>query len=73
MKILYPDVDTKTINDSFICTICPASRQTRLIFQSNVKSTSPFNLLDIDIWGPYSCKTHTRCNIFLSIVDDFTK
>lgn len=74
MKNLYPDLDTKTSKDSCISTICPASKQMKLVFQdSYVKSTSAFELLHIDIWRVYFFKTHNGCNIFLTIVDDFTK
>lgn len=65
MKILFPDFDITTIKNIFLCTICPQSRQTRLAFQdSNVKSTNAFELLHMDVWGPYNYKTHNTCNTF---------
>ena len=72
LKALFPDIDTKGIKDSLICTICPASRQTRLPFHdSYIKTSLIFNPLHIDIWGPYPHKTHNGCDFFLTIVDGF--
>ena len=59
---------------SFICQICPMSRKTRALFtHSSIKSVSPFQLIHIDVWGPYQVKSHTGCNQFLTIVDDFSR
>lgn len=74
LKALYPDIDDKNIKDNFFCTICPASRQPRLPFKdSYIKTSQPFDLLHLDVWGPYSYKTHTGCTYFLTTVDDFTR
>ncbi|KAL2893081.1 Retrovirus-related Pol polyprotein from transposon RE1 [Bienertia sinuspersici] len=57
-----------------ICQICPMSRQTRLVFpSSSIKSVAPFQLLHLDIWGPYHVCTHNGCKSFLTIVDDFSR
>ena len=46
-----------------ICQICPASKQCRLSFPtSEIKSTKPFHLLHIDVWGPYKHATPSNCN-----------
>ena len=29
-------------------------------------------MIHIDVWGPYGVKTHSSCNQFITIVDDFT-
>ena len=72
LQAIFPDFNAKTIKDSLICTICPASRQPRLPFHdSSIKNSNIFDLLHIDIWGPYPHKTHHGCNFFLTIVDDF--
>ena len=57
-----------------ICQICPASKQCRLPFPtSEIKSTKPFHLLHIDVWGPYKHATPSNCTFFITIVDDFTR
>ena len=48
-KILFLEIDTKSIKDSFLCTICPQSRQNRLPFyDSYIKTNHAFDLLHID-------------------------
>ena len=62
------------MHESTICTICPAARQTRKSFPSStIKTTKPFQLIHIDVWGPYKHITHDGCNFILTIVDDFTR
>ena len=57
-----------------ICNICPMAKQKILPspFNNNF-SDSPFNLVHVDIWGPYSIPTHDGFKYFLSIVDDATR
>nr|XP_016483773.1 PREDICTED: uncharacterized protein LOC107804403 [Nicotiana tabacum] len=58
----------------FICSICPMARQQRLPFyDSTIHSTKPFQLVHIDIWGPYNTKTYNGFRYFLTLVDDFTR
>ena len=74
IKHVIPDCFvTDCINNS-LCQICPAAKQTRLSFPtSSIKSTKPFQLLHIDLWGPYRSKTHNNCNQFVTIVDDYSR
>ena len=32
LKVMFPHLDTKTVQENVICSICPAARQTRLTF-----------------------------------------
>lgn len=74
LKLLRPHLDLKHFKNNVICTVCPQAKQTRLPFSSStIKSSSPFQLLHLDVWGPYSHKTHNNCSYFLTIVDDFTR
>nr|XP_010318432.2 uncharacterized protein LOC101252423 [Solanum lycopersicum] len=53
----------------FMCTICPMARQERLPFsQSVTHSNSIFELLHVDIWGPYHTPTHDNYKYFIIIV-----
>lgn len=57
-----------------LCQICPLSRQTRIAFpNSQSQTTHYFELIHIDVWGPYKVKAHNGCNQFLTIVDDFSR
>lgn len=40
---------------------------------SSIKSDSIFELLHMDIWGPYKYSTYNGYNYFLTIVDDFSR
>lgn len=60
---------------SFVCSICPMARQSRLLFpDSSIKSSHPFQLIHVDTWGgPYSTPTYNGFKYFLTIVDDFSR
>lgn len=57
------------------CSICPMAKQTRKTFPIREHSTSThaFQLLHIDIRGPFRTPTHTGARYFLTIVDDFSR
>uniref|UniRef100_A0A803MBX8 Uncharacterized protein n=1 Tax=Chenopodium quinoa TaxID=63459 RepID=A0A803MBX8_CHEQI len=74
LKIAYPKCDIKPCIDDVIYQVCPKAKQTRSSFPvSSIKTSSPFELLHIDVWGPHSVKTPSGCNQFLTIVDDFSR
>ena len=55
----------------FTCTICPMARQTRMPFpESTTRTSSIFELLHVDLWGPYNVPTHDGYHYFLTMVDD---
>ena len=56
------------------CNICPLAKQKRLSFPfNNNLSTFAFDLLHMDVWGPYSTPTLDGYKYFLTIVDDATR
>lgn len=68
------DIDIKFLHSDCICTICPAAKQHRLSFHSSsIKTTKIFQLLHIDVWGPYGTPTHDGCKYFLTVVDDYSR
>ena len=74
IKNVLPTLRTSSYEHSSFCKICPAARQSRLSFPtSHIKTIVPFELLHLDIWGPYKHCTHHGCTMFLTIVDDFTR
>lgn len=61
-------------NDVEPCQVCPMARQQRISFPiSSIKTNYPFQMLHIDIWGPYHECTYNDFKYFLTIVDDFTR
>ncbi|XP_019259465.1 PREDICTED: uncharacterized protein LOC109237601 [Nicotiana attenuata] len=59
---------------SFTCPICPLARQPRLPFpDSSSQSTSLFQLIHVDTWGPYHTQTYSGAKYFITIVDDYSK
>lgn len=56
------------------CLVCPLAKQKRLPFVSNNNmSSSPFDLIHIDTWGPFSIESVAGFRYFLTIVDDCTR
>ncbi|KAL8155975.1 hypothetical protein AgCh_001144 [Apium graveolens] len=74
LKMIVPSSSVQNCLDSIVCQICPAARQVRKPFPIiHVKSTKIFQLLHIDVWGPYKTKSLTGCTQFVTIVDDFSR
>ena len=40
---------------------------------SHSRANKVFELLHVDIWGPYPHNTYNGCKFFLTIVDDFSR
>uniref|UniRef100_A0A1J3G7B5 Retrovirus-related Pol polyprotein from transposon TNT 1-94 n=1 Tax=Noccaea caerulescens TaxID=107243 RepID=A0A1J3G7B5_NOCCA len=56
------------------CAICPLAKQKHLSFDSkNNMCANAFDLLHIDLWGPFSVQTVEGYKHFLTIVDDHTR
>lgn len=56
------------------CAVCPLARQVRLPFpNSHSKSSKCFDLVHMDVWGPYKSATHNRMKFFLTLVDDYSR
>ena len=53
------------------CDVCPLARQTRLPFpNSENRSSCIFDLLHLDVWGPFHVPTFDGYRMFLTIVND---
>ena len=56
------------------CTVCPLAKQKRLSFPfNNNLSLKPFDLLHLDIWGPFAQESIEGYKYFLTIVDDCSR
>ncbi|KAL2902683.1 Retrovirus-related Pol polyprotein from transposon TNT 1-94, partial [Bienertia sinuspersici] len=57
-----------------ICQVCPKVKQVRFSFSiSSSMSNKCFELLHLDIWGPYNILTYDGFNWFLTIGDDYSR
>ena len=53
--------------------VCPLAKQKRLAFTSNNNlSTHPFDLVHLDMWGPFKVESVEGFKYFLTLVDDCT-
>jgi hypothetical protein len=58
----------------FVCNVCPSAKQKRLPFSNNNNlSSCPFDLVHVDIWGPYHVSTIEGYKYFLTFVDDCSR
>ncbi|MDV3180571.1 MAG: hypothetical protein Q8829_02730, partial [Candidatus Phytoplasma australasiaticum] len=74
LKLIQPHCKVKEDVADSLCQICPRAKQTRNSCPiSSIKSTIIFELLHIDVWGPYKVKNHNHCNQFVIIVDDYSR
>lgn len=47
-------LDTRGTNTSEVCNTCPIAKQTKLSYGlSESRASRPFELINLDIWGPY--------------------
>ncbi|XP_075098788.1 uncharacterized protein LOC142175707 [Nicotiana tabacum] len=61
-------------NSDCFCQICPKARQTRIPFPlSQIKLTRAFELIHVDVWGPYKESTYNGFKYFLTVVDDYSR
>ncbi|KAK9671088.1 hypothetical protein RND81_12G006000 [Saponaria officinalis] len=63
-----------TANKEGMCLSCPMAKFTKLLFsQRQNTATNPFDLIHIDIWGPYRVPYRGKYRYFLTIVDDLSR
>ena len=72
LKLLCNSFDYMHFPSHFHCSVCPMAKQTRLAYnKSSISSTAPFQLIHVDIWGPFFLPRTTGARYFLTIIDDF--
>jgi len=61
-------------NKSFVCDIFHFPKQERLHFPLSIsKSKKCFDLIQVDLWGPYSIPSIYGHKYSLTIVDDYSR
>lgn len=72
LTTLCKDFPSIHVNKEEVCGICHFAKQRRLPYTvSTNKASGPFELLHMDIWGPYALPLIHKQRYFLTIVDDF--
>lgn len=62
------------VPSTFSCEVCVMAKMHSLPFnKSTIHTTSPFQLIHMDLWGPYKVANISGAYYFLTIVDDFTR
>ncbi|KAK9673764.1 hypothetical protein RND81_12G187800 [Saponaria officinalis] len=68
-----PAVKLTDLHD-FKCDICVLAKMHRLPFDRDIsRSDHAFDLVHIDLWGPYKTLTLTGAHYFLTVLDDNTR
>jgi hypothetical protein len=58
LSLLHSLVPSISVDSNKVCNVCPMAKQHHLSFPvSNTVSRSPFDLVHIDIWGPFSIQS----------------
>ena len=70
---IVPELSSRNNNKAFECNVCPLAKQKRLPFPHSVTTSSCFDLVHADIWGPYSTPSLTSSKYFLTLVDDYSR
>ncbi|KAL2239212.1 UNVERIFIED_CONTAM: Retrovirus-related Pol polyprotein from transposon RE2 [Sesamum indicum] len=69
-----PELNLNDVSFSLSCDTCHKAKQTRTPFPcSNTRSAAPFDLIHVDLWGPYRIPTLSNCSYFLTIMDDCSR
>lgn len=54
--------------------VCPLAKHARLFFLSSTsKAFALFDVIHMDLWGPYKTPTNDKKHYFLTVVDDESK
>ncbi|XP_010412622.1 PREDICTED: uncharacterized protein LOC104698950 [Camelina sativa] len=70
---LLPVVGSRN-KDFSVCDICLKAKHCREVFHtSDNKSDGVFDMIHVDLWGPYRRPTLCNSYYFLTIVDDFSR
>jgi len=74
LSLLHSLVPSVSVDSNKVCNVCPLAKQHRLPFPvSTTISQCAFDLVHVDIWGPFSIQSINGSRFFLTIVDDFSR
>ena len=73
-KLVHVDSCKHSNVSQFTCDTCSLAKQSRLPFPvSQSKSLIAFELIHVDLWGPYKSPALNGAHYFFTIVDDFSR
>ena len=73
LKVIFPHLFQGLDIFEFHCETCELVKHTCVSFPiSNKRSSHPFHLIHIDIWGPSTIPTVSGARWFVSLIDDCT-
>jgi len=74
-QMKYVDLlESNNLKHHGVCQACPMAKLHRHGFPSSTTRTlNCFELLHVDIWGPYPHSTYNGSKLFLTIVDDHSQ
>ncbi|KAL0427620.1 UNVERIFIED_CONTAM: hypothetical protein Slati_2936800 [Sesamum latifolium] len=68
------NIDCDEFNTDAPCDVCHRAKQSRLPFSiSPSQSTEIFDLVHMDLWGPYKANSMSGCAYVLTLVDDHSR
>lgn len=71
MKLMFKEFPSIHVNKNAICDTCHFLKQKKLSYKINTnRASKPFELVHMDIWGPYSVSSIHGHRYFLTIMDD---
>lgn len=74
LKVLSSSFDFIRSSFNSVCDVFPRAKQSRLSFnKSSITSRSSFELIYIDIWGPFFISSTCDAGYFLTIIDDYSR
>ncbi|KAH0650173.1 hypothetical protein KY284_030085 [Solanum tuberosum] len=71
LNLLQSVKDDELLNN---CSFCPIAKQARLPFPTSISRASlSFDVVHMDLWGPYKVPTFDKKQYFLTVVDDCSR
>ncbi|KAL0404400.1 UNVERIFIED_CONTAM: Retrovirus-related Pol polyprotein from transposon RE2 [Sesamum radiatum] len=68
------NIDCNEFNLEVPCDVCHKAKQSRLQFSvSSSHATAIFDLIHMDLWGPYKANSMSGCAYVLTLVDDHSR
>lgn len=62
------------VKQTVSCQVCPRAKLHRQPFPLSMnKALKKFEVLHVDLWGPYKCHTYSGFQYFLTVVDDCSR
>ena len=72
--VQVPGLHLTPCTETIVCDVCHFSKQKKLSYSSSDScATAGFDLVHMDIWGPFAHASHCGFKYFLTVVDDYSR